>query len=445
MLNKRKYFGTDGIRGKVGVPPVTADFMLKLGWAAGRVLGRESAGKVLIGKDTRISGYMFESALEAGLSAAGMDIHLLGPMPTPAIAYLTRTQRANAGIVISASHNLYSDNGIKFFSSEGTKLADDIELAIEEEIEKPMVTVDSSQLGKAVRVKDAAGRYIEFCKSTVPPFVSLRGMKIVIDCANGATYHVAPHVFRELGAEVIELSVDPDGFNINQNCGSTQPELLRRIVLAEEATLGIALDGDGDRVILVDHKGEILDGDELLYIIAKYYLSKNIPVGGVVGTVMSNMGLELALKALNLPFIRTPVGDRYVISELNKQKWLLGGEPSGHIVWLGATTTGDGIVTALQVLAAMRETGKTLHTLKHDLFKFPQVIKNISLSKQKDLLQHPMVEKALKEAEFQLNHKGRVLLRPSGTESVLRIMVEGENETEVHRIAERLADVVTGV
>jgi phosphoglucosamine mutase len=267
----------------------------------------------------------------------------------------------------------------------------------------------------------------------------------VIDCANGATYHVAPHVFRELGAEVIELSVDPDGFNINQNCGSTQPELLRRIVLAEEATLGIALDGDGDRVILVDHKGEILDGDELLYIIAKYYLSKNIPVGGVVGTVMSNMGLELALKALNLPFIRTPVGDRYVISELNKQKWLLGGEPSGHIVWLGATTTGDGIVTALQVLAAMRETGKTLHTLKHDLFKFPQVIKNISLSKQKDLLQHPMVEKALKEAEFQLNHKGRVLLRPSGTESVLRIMVEGENETEVHRIAERLADVVTGV
>jgi phosphoglucosamine mutase len=447
MPAARKYFGTDGIRGRVGNLPITAEFILKLGYAAGRVLGREGPGKVLIGKDTRISGYMFESALEAGLSAAGMDIHLLGPMPTPAIAYLTRTQRAKAGIVISASHNPYTDNGIKFFSSEGTKLADDIELAIEAEIEKPMITVDSAELGKAVRIKDAPGRYIEFCKSTIPTSVSLRGMKIVVYCANGATYHIAPHVFSELGAEVIELSVNPDGFNINQDCGSTNPELLKRMVLAENATLGIALDGDGDRVIMVDHAGEVLDGDELLYIIAKYSLAKNIVIGGVVGTVMSNMGLESAFKALGVPFVRAKVGDRYVIAELQKQGWLLGGEPSGHIVCLGATTTGDGIVTALQILAAMNETGKTLHELKHDLFKYPQVIKNVSLpnfeSAQKNLLTHPVLEQAVRDAESQLHQKGRVLLRPSGTEPVLRIMVEGENKNDVHNIAEKLADIVS--
>lgn len=439
----RKYFGTDGIRGRVGNLPITAEFILKLGYAAGRVLGREGPGKVLIGKDTRISGYMFESALEAGLSAAGMDIHLLGPMPTPAIAYLTRTQRAKAGIVISASHNPYTDNGIKFFSSEGTKLADDIELAIEEEIEKPLITVDSAQLGKAVRIKDAPGRYIEFCKSTIPTSVSLRGMKIVVDCANGATYHIAPHVFRELGAEVIELSVDPDGFNINQDCGSTNPELLKRMVLAENATLGIALDGDGDRVIMVDHKGEVLDGDEFLYIIAKYCLAKKMLIGGVVGTVMSNMGLECAFKSLGVPFVRAKVGDRYVIAELQKQGWLLGGEPSGHIVCLGATTTGDGIVTSLQILAAMSETHKNLYDLKHDLVKYPQVIRNISVSDFN--LTHPVIEKAVRDAEFQLQHKGRVLLRPSGTEPVLRIMVEGENENEVHRIADKLAEIAASI
>ncbi len=439
----RKYFGTDGIRGRVGVLPITAEFILKLGYAAGRVLGREGPGKVLIGKDTRISGYMFESALEAGLSAAGMDIHLLGPMPTPAIAYLTRTQRAKAGIVISASHNLFTDNGIKFFSPEGTKLEDHIELAIEEEIEKPMVTVDSAQLGKAIRIKDAPGRYIEFCKSTIPTSVSLRGMKIVVDCANGATYHIAPYVFSELGAEVIELSVNPDGFNINQDCGSTNPELLKRMVLAENATLGIALDGDGDRVIMVDHKGEVLDGDELLYIIAKYCLAKNILIGGVVGTVMSNMGLESAFKALSVPFVRAKVGDRHVIAELQKQGWLLGGEPSGHIVCLGSTTTGDGIVTALQILAAMNETHKNLYDLKHDLVKYPQVIKNIAISDFN--LTHPVIEKAVRDAEIQLHHKGRILLRPSGTEPVLRIMVEGENENEVHRIAGELAEIASSI
>lgn len=439
----RKYFGTDGIRGRVGTLPITAEFILKLGYAAGRVLGRQGPGKVLIGKDTRISGYMFESALEAGLSAAGMDIHLLGPMPTPAIAYLTRTQRAKAGIVISASHNLYTDNGIKFFSSEGTKLADDIELAIEEEIEKPMVTVDSAQLGKAVRIKDAPGRYIEFCKSTIPTSVSLRGMKIVVDCANGATYHIAPHVFSELGAEVIELSVNPDGFNINQDCGSTNPELLKRMVLAENANLGIALDGDGDRVIMVDHKGEILDGDELLYIIAKYYLAKNKPIGGVVGTVMSNMGLESAFKSLSVPFVRAKVGDRYVIAELQKQGWILGGEPSGHVVCLDATTTGDGIVTALQILAAMNEAHKDLYDLKHDLIKYPQVIRNIAVSDFN--LTNPVITKAVQDAENQLHHKGRVLLRPSGTEPVLRIMVEGENEDEVHHIADKLAEIAAHI
>jgi phosphoglucosamine mutase len=442
MKTTRKYFGTDGIRGKVGVSPITAEFVLKLGWAAGRALAKEGEGKVLIGKDTRISGYMFESALEAGLSAAGMDIHLLGPMPTPAIAYLTRTQRASAGIVISASHNAYTDNGIKFFSSQGTKLADELELAIEAELEKEMVTVDSAKLGKAVRIKDAPGRYIEFCKSTIPTSISLHGMKIVVDCANGATYHIAPHVFRELDADVIELGVDPDGFNINQNCGSTDPTLLQKIVVEEKADLGIALDGDGDRVIMVDSKGDILDGDDLLYIIAKYYLSRNIALGGVAGTVMSNMGLELALKELGLSFARSKVGDRHVISELQKQGWLLGGEPSGHIVWLGATTTGDGIITALQVLAAMISTQKSLHELKAKLHKFPHVILNVNIQPGHDPLASPSVKDAIKKAEAELGNSGRILLRLSGTEPVLRIMVEGSDSKQVNGLAESLAKIV---
>ena len=442
MIASRKYFGTDGIRGKVGVSPITAEFVLKLGWAAGRALAKEGEGKVLIGKDTRISGYMFESALEAGLSAAGMDIHLLGPMPTPAIAYLTRTQRASAGIVISASHNAYTDNGIKFFSSQGTKLPDELELAIEAELEKPMVTVDSSKLGKAVRIKDAPGRYIEFCKSTIPTAISLNGLKIVVDCANGATYHIAPHVFRELEADVVELGVEPDGFNINQNCGSMDPKVLQKKVVEEKADVGIALDGDGDRVIMVDNKGDILDGDDLLYIIAKYCLSRNMTLGGIAGTVMSNMGLEMALKELGLSFSRANVGDRYVIAELQKQGWLLGGEPSGHIVWLGATTTGDGIITALQVLAAMITAQKSLHELKEKLHKFPQIIRNVTISPGHDPLKAEEVKSSIKKAEAELGQKGRVLLRLSGTEPVLRIMVEGSDSKQVNGLAESLAKIV---
>jgi phosphoglucosamine mutase len=440
---KRKYFGTDGIRGRVGEFPITAEFFLKLGFAVGKVLGKESSGKVIIGKDTRISGYMFESALEAGLSAAGMDIQLLGPMPTPAIAYLTRTHRAKAGIVISASHNPYADNGIKFFSSEGLKLPDEIELAIEEELEKPLVTVSSDKLGRASRIEDAPGRYIEFCKSTIPNTVSLSGMKIVADCANGASYHIAPHVFSELGAEVIELSVDPDGFNINQNCGSTNPTPIQRMVVATNADVGIALDGDGDRVLMVDHLGNVLDGDDILYIIARYYSQKNKLSGGVVGTIMSNMGLEQALQKLGLSFVRANVGDRYVISELQKQGWLLGGEPSGHIVWLRSTTTGDGIVSALQVLSAMRELKKTLSELKQDLHKYPQVIKNVSISNGCDPLASPILQKALKESEIILQQKGRIILRPSGTEPVLRIMVESEDIDLVHKIANKLAEIAS--
>jgi phosphoglucosamine mutase len=374
-----------------------------------------------------------------------MDIDLLGPMPTPAIAYLTRTFRAKAGIVISASHNLFTDNGIKFFSTEGKKLPDEMELAIEEELEKPMVTVDSAQLGKALRIKDAPGRYIEFCKGTIPANMSLSGMKIVVDCANGATYHVAPHVFSELGAEVIELSVDPDGFNINQNCGSTNPKLLKKIVLSENADVGIALDGDGDRVVMVDNQGEVLDGDDLLYLIAKYYTQKKKHLGGVVGTVMSNMGLEFALKKMGLSFERAKVGDRHVLSTLEKKGWVLGGEPSGHIVCLEMTTTGDGIVGALQALAAMQTANQTLHELTQDLHKFPQAIKNVKVSKEKFTLDQPLLQKALQEAEGQLQGRGRVLLRPSGTEPVLRIMVEGEDASQVNALAEKLAGVVSAL
>ena len=438
----KKYFGTDGIRGRVGEYPVTADFMLKLGWAAGRVLGGSSGDRVIIGKDTRISGYMFESALEAGLSAAGVDVRLLGPMPTPAIAYLTRTLHACAGIVISASHNAYADNGIKFFSSEGTKLPDDVEHAIEAELDKAMVTVDSFRLGKAERVPDAGGRYIEFCKSTIPLTLSLKGLKIVVDCANGATYQVAPSVFDELGAEVVAIGVEPDGLNINQDCGSTKPELLREIVLDHQADLGVALDGDGDRVMMIDHKGNLVDGDELLFIIALSRQKEGTLNGGVVGTLMSNLGLEHALQSRDIAFSRARVGDRYVLELLKQNSSMIGGESSGHIICLDRTTTGDGIVSALQVLAAMVKSGKTLHELKAGMNKYPQRMINVPVTRKVDLDSFPVVQDAVRSAEQRLAGRGRVLLRPSGTEPLVRVMVEGEDAEQVNEEADNLASIV---
>ena len=438
----KKYFGTDGIRGRVGDYPVTAEFMLKLGWATGRVLGGSRANRVIIGKDTRISGYMFESALEAGLSAAGVDVRLLGPMPTPAIAYLTRTLHACAGIVISASHNAFADNGIKFFSREGTKLPDEVESAIEAEIDHDMVTVSSDQLGKAERVADAAGRYIEFCKSTIPLTMNLRGLKIVVDCANGATYHVAPEVFDELGADVIAIGVEPDGLNINQACGSTQPELLQKVVLEHRADVGIALDGDGDRVIMVDHKGELVDGDELLFIIARSRQQEGTLHGAVVGTLMSNLGLEHALRSSNIDFVRANVGDRYVLELLQQNNSLIGGESSGHIICLDRTTTGDGIVSALQVLAAQVRYGKTLHELKSGMKKYPQLMINVPVSHKVELDNTPAIQDAVRSAEQRLAGRGRVLLRPSGTEPLVRVMVEGEDAQQVSAEANQLASVV---
>jgi phosphoglucosamine mutase len=438
----RQFFGTDGIRGRVGDYPVTPEFMLKLGWATGRVLGTQRNDRVIIGKDTRISGYMFESALEAGLSAAGVDILLLGPMPTPAVAYLTRTLHACAGIVISASHNGYADNGIKFFSAEGAKLPDAVELAIEAEIDKPMTTVDSDRLGKAKRVGDAGGRYIEFCKSTIPLSLSLKGMSVAVDCAHGATYDVAPSVFEELGAGVVAIGIDPDGLNINRNCGSTQPERLQKTVLEHQADVGIALDGDGDRVIMVDHRGELVDGDELLYIIAMSRLQGGSLSGGVVGTLMSNLGLEHALLSHNIAFERANVGDRYVLERLNQTRSLIGGESSGHIICLDRTTTGDGIVSALQVLAAMVQSGKSLHELKTGMKKYPQRMINVPVSGKLDLDKATVVQQAVRSAEQRMAGRGRVLLRPSGTEPVVRVMVEGEDEQQVHAEAEQLASVV---
>jgi phosphoglucosamine mutase len=437
----KRYFGTDGIRGRVGHFPVTPDFVLKLGWAAGKVFAREGRSKILIGKDTRISGYMFESALEAGLSAAGVDVLLTGPMPTPAIAYLTRTFRADAGIVISASHNPYFDNGIKFFSRAGTKLPDEIEQAIEAQMDIAMTTVDSAELGKARRIDDAAGRYIEFCKATAGG-ISLKGLKIVLDCANGATYHVAPAVFEELGAEIIESASSPDGLNINEDCGATATQKLQKLVTAEDADLGIALDGDGDRVIMVDHQGEEVDGDELLYIIATQMRREGTFQGGVVGTLMSNFGLEQAFAREKTPFIRAKVGDRYVMEQLYQNDWLLGGESSGHIVCRHLTTTGDGTVAALQVLKAMVETGEGLSQLRQGMHKLPQKMINVRVEKKVDIAGEPSIENAVSETERELGSRGRVLLRPSGTEPVVRVMIEGEDETEVNRLCQRLADDV---
>ncbi|MBL1275123.1 MAG: phosphoglucosamine mutase [Ectothiorhodospiraceae bacterium] len=439
---EKKYFGTDGIRGTVGEGAINPAFMLKLGWAVGRVLAKNGSRKVLIGKDTRISGYMFESALEAGLSAAGIDSYLLGPMPTPGIAYLTRTLHADVGIVISASHNPYQDNGIKFFSATGSKLSDEIELAIEAELEKEMQCEDSSSLGKAERVVDAAGRYIEFCKSTVPSSMSLKGMKIVVDCAHGATYHIAPSVFDELGAEVIAIGVQPDGLNINHEVGSTSPAALQRTVLEHDADLGVALDGDGDRVIMVDQKGEIVDGDELLYVIARSRLNEGTLRGVVVGTLMSNLGLEIALQRDGIDFKRAKVGDRYVMELLNSGGWTLGGESSGHIICLDRTSTGDGIVAALQVVYAVHSSGLSLNELKSGMSKFPQYMENVRVSGKVDIASSSEISKAVADAEKELGERGRVLLRASGTEPVVRVMVEGEDAAKVAQITQNLASVV---
>ncbi|VAX04224.1 Phosphoglucosamine mutase [hydrothermal vent metagenome] len=438
----KKYFGTDGIRGTVGEGVINPAFILKLGWAVGRVLAKGDSGKVLIGKDTRISGYMFESALEAGLAAAGIDSFLLGPMPTPAIAYLTRTFHADAGIVISASHNPYQDNGLKFFSSQGTKLSDEIELAIEAEMEKDMQCVDSAKLGKAERMGDAAGRYIEFCKSTVPSTLNLKGMTIVVDCAHGATYHIGPSVFSELGAEVIAIGVEPDGLNINEKVGSTHPAELQRTVLKHSADLGIALDGDGDRLIMVDHKGEIVDGDELLYIIARSRLSEGCLQGAVVGTLMSNLGLEVALQRDGIDFKRAKVGDRYVMEVLTNGNWSLGGESSGHIICLDRTSTGDGIVAALQVLCAVNHSELSLHKLKSGMRKFPQRMENVRVNGKVDIEGSDSIQQAVRAAEDELGSRGRVLLRPSGTEPLVRVMVEGEDAAQVTRLTQDLAQVV---
>jgi len=440
---KNRYFGTDGIRGRVGEQPVTADFMLRLGRAAGRVLADGDSRAVVIGKDTRISGYMFESALEAGLAAAGANVALLGPMPTPAIAYLTRTLHACAGIVISASHNPFYDNGIKFFSADGEKLPDEVEQAIETELEKPFSTVASEKMGKATRIEDAAGRYIEFCKGTIPFEISLRGLRIVVDCANGATYRVAPAVFEELGADVITIGANPNGLNINENCGSTYPEFVRKAVIGHGADVGIALDGDGDRVIMVDAGGAIVNGDELLYILATARQDKGVLHGGVVGTVMSNFGLELALKKRDIPFMRTPVGDRHVHKALVSNGWTLGGEASGHLLCLDRTSTGDGIVSALQVLEVMVGNGKGLAELTRDMQKLPQVMINVPVTGPvSNINESPVINAAVKSVQDQLGNSGRVILRPSGTEPLIRVTLEGIDEAEVNQLASELADVV---
>ncbi|MDG0970592.1 MAG: phosphoglucosamine mutase [Porticoccaceae bacterium] len=440
----RKYFGTDGIRGRVGEHPVTADFMLKLGWAAGQVLTRHAKSKkrVLIGKDTRVSGYMFESALEAGLIAAGVDVDMLGPMPTPAIAYLTRAFRASAGIVISASHNPVEDNGIKFFAADGYKLPDDIELEIEALMDQPLVTNGSFSLGKARRITDATGRYIEFCKGTLPPGFSLSGLRVALDCANGATYNAAPKVFKELGAQTITMGNAPNGFNINDQCGSTHMAGLQALVLEEKADFGVALDGDGDRVLLVDEHGEIVDGDELIYIIAQYRQGSGQGCSGVAGTLMSNLGLELALNEMNIPFTRTKVGDRYVVEALNSNGWSLGGEASGHVLCGDLNTTGDGIVAALQVILAVSESGKTLSQLKAGMSKFPQTMINVRLAKKIDISNNQIINQAVADAEQKLDGRGRVLLRPSGTEPLIRVMVEGEDQILVDQLVADIAKIV---
>ncbi len=437
----RKYFGTDGIRGRVGEGRITPEFLLKLGWATGRVFGKQAGSRVLVGKDTRISGYMLESALEAGLAAAGVDTHLLGPMPTPGIAYLTRTLRAQAGIVVSASHNPHYDNGIKFFSSTGKKLPDEVEMEIEQALDQDMTTVESEQLGKAFRVNDAAGRYIEFCKGTTPWEIGFHGLKIVVDCANGATYHIAPYVLEELGAEVIAIGDKPDGLNINAGVGSTHIETLQKEVLAQGADVGVALDGDGDRLIMVDADGKVVDGDDILYVIASARQSNGGLTGSVVGTVMTNLGLEHALAGLGIGLERVQVGDRCIMERLEQKGWVLGGEPSGHIICLDRTTTGDGIVSALQVLSEMVRTDKSLGDLCKAVVKYPQELINVRLGNGVDVMASTVMQQAVRDAESELSDQGRVLLRPSGTEPLIRVMVEGSDQTQVRQLSERLAAV----
>jgi phosphoglucosamine mutase len=440
----RKYFGTDGIRGRVGEAPITADFFLKLGWAAGQVLTRNAVGKkrVLIGKDTRVSGYMFESALEAGLISAGVDVDMLGPMPTPAIAYLTRTFRAAAGIVISASHNSFEDNGIKFFGADGYKLSDEIELEIEALLDQPLVTNDSNHLGKARRITDAAGRYVEFCKGSLPSGFTLSGMKIILDCAHGATYDVAPKVFKELGATTITMGNQPNGFNINDQCGSTYTTALSSAVLDQQADLGIAFDGDGDRVLFIDDQGDLVDGDELLFIIAQHRHTFQGGCNGVAGTQMSNLGLELALADMQIPFCRTKVGDRYVVEAMKEHDWHLGGEGSGHVLCSDLNTTGDGIASALQVLRAVSDSGKTLRELKAGMTKLPMLMINVRLPEKIDISGDAEINRAVADAEAELAGRGRVLLRPSGTEPLIRVMVEGEDSALGERSAVAIAEIV---
>lgn len=440
----RKYFGTDGIRGRVGDAPVTPDFMLKLGWATGKVFASEDGTKptVVIGKDTRVSGYMLESALQAGLVAAGANVKLLGPLPTPGIALLTRTQKADAGIVISASHNPYFDNGIKFFNGQGSKLSDELELQIEAMIDSPMETVDSEQLGKASRIVDAAGRYVEYCKSTFPDELSLKGMKLVIDCAHGATYHIAPAVFEELGATTVIIGATPDGYNINDGVGSTEPAALQAKVLEEGADIGIAFDGDGDRLQMVNAKGELLTGDDILYVLAMHRLAKGDSDAGIVGTLMTNMGLELALEAGGLRLARAKVGDRYVKELMVAEGWSLGGESSGHIICGDLSTTGDGVIAALQVLAAVRASGKSLEALASGFNPLPQVLVNVRITKSFDLSAHPTIAEACRRVESELKGRGRLLLRPSGTEPVIRVMVEGDDTVAIDALADEVADAI---
>jgi len=441
-MSNRRYFGTDGVRGKVGEYPITPDFVLKLGWAAGRVLAKQGTKQVIIGKDTRISGYMLESALEAGLAAAGLKATFTGPMPTPAVAYLTQTFRAEAGIVISASHNPYYDNGIKFFSSEGTKLHDDIELLIEAELDKNIECVPSAELGKASRLTDAAGRYIEFCKSTFPSKHNLNSLKIVVDCANGATYHIAPNVFKELGAEIIPMGIEPNGVNINEEVGATDVRALQALVVKEKADLGLAFDGDGDRIIMVDELGHKIDGDQIAYIIARDLLRKGQLKGGVVGTLMTNLGMEIGLKQLGIPFVRAAVGDRYVLEKLIEKGWIIGAENSGHVILLDKVTTGDAIVAALQVLAAVVDSELPLSELAKGMTLYPQVLENVRFNGDSNPLESEKVIQAVKDAELILGDEGRVLLRKSGTEPLLRVMVEGQDEVLVRESALIIADVV---
>lgn len=439
----KQFFGTDGIRGAVGQYPVTADFMLKLGWAAGRVFAAPDRGThVLIGKDTRVSGYMFESALEAGLVAAGARVTLLGPMPTPAVAMLTRSQKASAGIVISASHNAYTDNGIKFFDANGAKLSDDVELEIERLLAEPMQTVPSAELGKASRMVDAPGRYVEFCKNTFPESLSLRGMKLILDCAHGATYQIAPQVFSELGAEVSVIGADPDGYNINKEVGSTAPAALQAKVLSEGADAGIAFDGDGDRVQCVAADGSVVDGDELLYVIANDRLQQGNAPEGVVGTLMSNLGMEQALTDKGVSLVRAKVGDRYVLELMKEHDWLLGGEASGHIICADLTTTGDGIIAALQIVAAMARSGESLLALKSAMHKLPQTLINVTVPEGFVLEQSDPVQQESQRVQALLEGRGRLVLRPSGTEPLIRIMIEGADAAENQRLAEGIADVI---